>query len=292
MQSVAAHNTIIAPKPAGTGPILVASHERSGTHLLMDLLRRQFPDCRGRAGRFVNPHDSLYFSIDRLNSGHHRPGQPVECDRVLKAIRRPCLKTHNTPAMERTAPEHRAYIDALLARSTWCYCYRDGRSVLCSLQRFRQGFDRSTSEGISGFLREDFGDGRSRVRAWADHVRAWLDTPNVVPVRFEDTIRKTREQIEQLGQAMGMKPSMHEPLLPKATKTRLEHWFSRLTGRDESTNISGRGKGLEPVKWQQAFSEADRRFFHEEAGDMLLRLGYETSDAWVDGPRDKVRSGT
>ncbi|MBX3321936.1 MAG: sulfotransferase domain-containing protein [Phycisphaeraceae bacterium] len=284
--------TTSAPSPSATGPILVASHERSGTHLLMDLLRRQFPECRGRAGRFVNPHDSLYYSIDRLNANHHRPGSPAECDRVLRAIKRPCLKTHNTPGMERTAPQHRAYINALLAQSTWCYCYRDGRSVLCSLQRFRQGFDTTASESISAFIREDFGDGRSRARAWADHVRAWLATPNVVPIRFEDTVKKTREQIQQIAAALSMNPDFLEPLLPKPTKSRLEHWFSRLTGRDESTNISGRGNGLEPVKWNNAFTRQDRQFFHEQAGDMLIELGYETSDAWIGASESAARSAS
>ncbi|KAA0217480.1 MAG: hypothetical protein DYG94_00275 [Leptolyngbya sp. PLA3] len=270
-----------AGESSRTGPILVASHERSGTHLFMDLLRRQFPDCRGRVGRFVNPHDSLYFSIDRLNAEHHRPGEPGECDRVLHAIRRPCLKTHNTPGMERTAPQHRAYIGVLLERSTWFYCYRDGRNVLCSLQRFRQSFDATAAEGIGAFLREDHGDGRSRVRAWADHVRAWLAVERVHPVRFEDMIKDTRALLDRVGGVLGMRAEMKEPLLPEATKSRLEHWWSRVSGRDESTNITGRGKGLDPVKWKQAFTAEDRRFFEEESQGLLIELGYEKSIDWV-----------
>lgn len=284
----AQHHGQVTP---GTGPILVASHERSGTHLFMDLLRRQFPDCRGRVGRFVNPHDSLYFSIDRLNAGHHRPGKPEDCERVLAAIRRPCLKTHNTPGMERTAPEHKAYVDALLERASWCYCYRDGRNVLCSLQRFRQSFDRGASESIGAFLREDHGDGRSRVRAWADHVRAWLAVDRVTPIRFEDMIRDTRALLERVSEALQLEPAWREPLLPAPNKTRLAHWWSRLTGRDESTNISGRGKGLEPVKWREAFTPEDCRFFEEQSEGLLVELGYEQSSDWVDAPR-KARAAT
>lgn len=277
----AGHEPAIA---TASGPVLVASHERSGTHLFMDLLRRQFKPCRGRVARFMNPHDSLYFSIDRLNERHHRPGTPEECDRVLRAIERPCLKTHNTPGMERTAASNRAYVLELLSHSTVCYCYRDGRSVMTSLQRFRQTFDPSASSTISGFIREDHGDGRSRVRAWADHVRAWLAVPGVVPVRFEDTVKNTPQQLEQIAAALGMTPEWSEPLLPVATKSRLEHWWSRLTGRDESTNITGRGQGLEPVKWRTAFTADDRRFFDNEAGDVLIELGYESSHDWVGSP--------
>jgi len=276
----------------GSGPILVASHERSGTHLFMDLLRRQFRACRGRAGRFINPHDSLYFSIDRFNSGHHRPGQPAECDRVLRAIARPCLKTHNTPGMERIAAEHREYVQALLDRSTWFYCYRDGRSVLCSLQRFRQSFDPSASENIGKFLREDHGDGRSRVRAWADHVRTWLAVDRVVPIRFEAVVANTREQLKRVAEALGIEPEWTEPLLPKPTKSRLEHWFSRLTGRDESTNITGRGKGLEPVRWKDAFTLEDCRFFEEESEGLLVELGYEQSPQWPETIREPARSAS
>jgi sulfotransferase family protein len=285
MTALHTHTNTKPPASARTGPILVASHERSGTHLFMDLLRRQFKPCRGRAGRFVNPHDSLYFSIDRLNAGHHRPGTPAECDRVLHAIDRPCLKTHNTPGMERTAPEHADYIRSIIERSTPFYCYRDGRSVMCSLQRFRQSFDDNASTSISAFIREDHGDGRSRVKAWADHVRAWLAFPGVIPIRFEDTVKNTRQQIEQIGEALGIEPMWTEPLLPSPTKSRFGHWWSRLTGRDESTNITGRGQGLEPVKWRNAFAEDDRQYFDEQAGDLLIELGYESSHDWVhDGP--------
>lgn len=272
-----------------SGPILVASHERSGTHLFMELLRRQVRQCRGRVGRFVNPHDSLYFSIDRLNAGHHRPGRPEECERVLRAIPRPCLKTHNTPRMERTAPEHRAYIDALLERSMWVYCYRDGRNVMCSLQRFRQSFDTTASEGIGPFLREDHGDGRSRVRAWADHVREWLAVERVLPVRFEEVVKDTRSLLERVCKALDLEPEWNEPLLPKPTKSRLEHWWSRVSGRDESTNITGRGKGLEPVKWKTAFTPEDRLFFEEQSQGLLVELGYEKSSDWVNA--DQAGSG-
>jgi hypothetical protein len=194
--------------------------------------------------------------------------------------------------MERTAPQHRAYIESILATASWCYCFRDGRSVLCSLQRFRQGFDATASEGIGAFIREDFGDGRSRARAWADHVRAWLAVPNVIPIRFEDTVKKTREQIEQLGRTLRMAPDFTEPLLPKPTKSRIEHWVSRITGKDESTNISGRGKGLEPVKWKDSFTRDDRAFFHQEAGDLLIELGYESSDAWIESAPNAARNAS
>jgi hypothetical protein len=34
-------------------------------------------------------------------------------------------------------------------------------------------------------------------------------------------------------------------------------------------------------RWREAFTPEDRAFFHAEAGDLLLALGYETSDRWV-----------
>ena len=53
-------------------PVIVASHPRSGTHLLMDTLRRQFKACRSWKwpGERL---DRLYCSVDELNAAPWPP---------------------------------------------------------------------------------------------------------------------------------------------------------------------------------------------------------------------------
>jgi hypothetical protein len=47
--------------------------------------------------------------------------------------------------------------------------------------------------------------------------------------------------------------------------------------RPESTAIINGGR----QDWHECFTPEDRAFFHREAGDLLVELGYESSDAWV-----------
>lgn len=277
------HRTIAPARPVAieAAPVLVASHERSGTHLLIDLLRRQFPSCRARAIAGRNPHDTLYLSLDRLNAAHHRPMSVDEARRALAGAPRLPLKTHNLPAMDEIDPPNRPFVESLLERSPRLYSVRDGRDVMCSFQRFRQSYDPSTPGAISEFIRLDV-DGRSLARRWADHVRAWTAHDRVHLVRFEDVIHQTRDVLERLADEIGARPELAEPLLPPRRATRVQNWFARLTGRAASTNVVGRRTGLAPLRWREAFSREDRRFFHREAGDILIELGYESDDGWTD----------
>lgn len=53
---------------AGIGkPIIVASHPRSGTHLTMDLLRKQFPACVTYKLP-TQPLDRLYLALEALSA--------------------------------------------------------------------------------------------------------------------------------------------------------------------------------------------------------------------------------
>ena len=43
---------------------------------------------------------------------------------------------------------------------------------------------------------------------------------------------------------------------------------------------SGTFRKGQPGNWRQHFSEANKALFKEQAGDLLLRLGYETDNDW------------
>jgi hypothetical protein len=59
-------------------------------------------------------------------------------------------------------------------------------------------------------------------------------------------------------------------------------FLNRLRRRASVLPVSTAIEMAGPAKdWTQVFSAADREFFHREAGDLLIRLGYETSDQWV-----------
>jgi len=45
--------------------------------------------------------------------------------------------------------------------------------------------------------------------------------------------------------------------------------------------IPGLFRRAKSPKWQDVFTPDDRSFFHAEAGDVLVKLGYAKSEKWI-----------
>ena len=262
-------------------PIVVASHPRSGTHLVLDTLRRQFEVCRSWKwpGERL---DRLYCNIDEL------PGDGLLDDatarRILRRTERPLLKTHAWPGYQRAFLEShdgglgRNWVEWLDDRAIIIYVYRDGRDVLCSYQLFRRSFDSGVRGPIGDFLRGTEA-GTNRVRRWADHVRAWRKQSNVHLVRFEALLDNPAPVIRRLGKAIGEAPAGRRPLLPKPFSSIWESRWARLFGvRPESTAIINGEK----KDWERTFTAADRAYFRKQDGNLLVELGYESSGQWIE----------
>lgn len=267
-------------------PIVVASHPRSGTHLAIDLLRKQFAECSSWK-RWGERLDRLYCNVDIM---HWDPG-PMRWQTAIEILRRcsrPVVKTHALPDWTWWFDkDHSGTLDPAWQRwfsepARFIYMYRDGRSVMCSYYLFCKGFDPEVRDlDFATFLRQAH-KGRSRVGAWADHVRSWMNAPAVSAFRFEDAVRDTDRLLDRLSKDLEVTRTHREPLLPRPIRTVAESRLKRLLStRPESSAILGDPKGPAKVKWQEQFSPEDRRFFHEEAGELLMELGYESSDAWV-----------
>src|SRR5450755_924617 len=80
-------------------PIIVASHPRCGTHLLIDTLRLNFSECQSRK-RVGERLDRLYLNFDDIL----RDESPLSCsvaEKILKRAQRPIIKTHAWPTFDR-----------------------------------------------------------------------------------------------------------------------------------------------------------------------------------------------
>ncbi len=253
-------------------PAMVVSHYRSGTHLVMDLLRRQFPAFRPRMRPLESIHAS-YLSIDRFNTDSHRPIGRPEALRLLRKAKRATLKTHALPGFPLFREDVAGFGRALVARSAALYAVRDGRDVMCSMHAWRKSFDPTTPEDFADFVFTPNPEtGKPAAREWAEHVLAWLDTEGVTPVRFERVVKDTRAVIDELATLLGETPVLREPLLPVPIKSVRASWLARLVGNVESTNVhSG---GIRPLKRREAFDDAMTERFFGEAGEAMERLGY------------------
>src|SRR6516164_1522873 len=73
--------------------IVVASHPRSGTHLVMDLLRRHFSRCEPPRSRFFL--GDPYWNLDEIVSASGA-AMELKIGRMVD-VGRPVLKTHRRP---------------------------------------------------------------------------------------------------------------------------------------------------------------------------------------------------
>jgi hypothetical protein len=248
---------------------------------LIDVLRRQFEACR--TWKWPGERlDRLYCNIDELG-GSDEILDETTARRVLGRANRPPVKTHAWPGYQDTFLDvhhdelDSKWVDWLREQGIVFYVYRDGRDVLCSYQLFRQKYDPDAFGAIGSFLRQS-DDGESRVRRWAQHVRAWRDEPDAHAIRFEHLLNQPESVIQTLGKRLGLEPEWREPLLPTPFRSIWESRWARLVRmRPESTAIING----ERQDWHECFAVEDRAFFQREAGDLLIELGYESSDAWV-----------
>jgi len=239
--------------------ILVASHRRSGTHLLLDSIRN---NAENVAQRFEAIEDT-------------RSSVDDEARTVL-------IKTHldrqgtDNFFRERTLSEQqRALFQKMIETNRTVYVYRDGRDVMASLyhymQREESGYD------VTEHLRENLG-------RWREHVGGWLGESKAVKVSFEQLTRDFEGAVAGVLRQLGLvqRSAVYNPyqkfdrgvgLLP-GLKRRLK----LLVGTAQTTSTKPR-KG-EIGDWKNLFDGPAKDFFKAEAGDLLIELGYEKDDNW------------
>ncbi|MEM1183886.1 MAG: sulfotransferase domain-containing protein [Planctomycetota bacterium] len=253
-------------------PVMVASYYRSGTHLLMDLVRRHFPEFRPRMRPFESIH-STYLSLDRFESTAHRPISPSASIALLAKASRPTIKTHALPSFERLRESTRVFCQQLVDRAVTLYAVRDGRDVMCSKHAWELAYRDGAEPDFDRFCFTPRPWGvNCPVHDWNEHVLTWLDRPGMIAVRFERVIRDTEAVIGELAEALQSEPQIRHPLLPKPIKSVRASWIARALGRLESTNVHS--KDIRPFKRAEAFDGALTDRFFEMAGEAMTRLGY------------------
>jgi hypothetical protein len=272
------------PLLSGVGRrIVIATHRRSGTHLAIDLLRRHFAACRARK-KWGEGVDSLYLNLDRLGAGS-QPIDEARAESLLRRAARPIVKTHKLVRHFKGRGDHAEFTAAVLEDADLYYVHRDARDVLCSLYVYTRSHDRTAPPTLSEFLRQPV-KGRSRVRRWAKEVRACLALPGVRPLRYSALVGDPASAVARFAEELALAPLPKPAALPRPIRSRWGSRWRRLFATDpEGTSIPGSTWGRRSPCWRREFSPCDRRFFHDEAGDLLIELGYEDSDAWVEaGP--------
>jgi hypothetical protein len=96
-------------------------------------------------------------------------------------------------------------------------------------------------------------------------------------VRYEDLLVRPNEEVKRLLGFLGVHTDerLVEHCVSSASFERLSR--GRQRGQEDPSSFYRKGVAGD---WRYYFSEEDRRVFKEEAGELLIRLGYEDDLDW------------
>lgn len=249
--------------------VMVVSHERSGTHFLMNTLAA----CYGYVSQPWIDLDAPAENILRLYD------RPKIRDILLDMAKRPLanlVKSHHaadffTGELPRVLPRYVVFViyrdPVPVMVSFWRYLHKHfpGDPVVLWQSCFESGpkvADPLTFAGAAPagrVLRYQVQQHATMIQRWAAHVRGWLavaaEQPRVVPVRYEDLDVRYEDTVRTFANVLGRPP---QALVRPA--------------RDVNVISGGPadplGTGVAPDL------EALRRYCRAEAGDTMALLGY------------------
>ena len=254
---------------SGTPIVFGNAMPKSGSKLLMQILRglaQLAPLVESSSGPVRT------ITID---------GRTRSQEEILRDLRR--LRSGDlTLGYLHATPENQAY----LTRPDWAsyFIYRDPRDLLIS--HIFYAVDMNPNHGMHDYYQPLSMEERLRtaiqgihenglnlpdVRIRYERHLGWLDCPQVMPVRFEQLIEESASTLEKFLQhfeaASGKLAVTHSQAIDVLLRS--------MDPKNSPTFRKGKSGG-----WRQHFSEENKRLFKETAGDLLIRLGYESNNDW------------
>ena len=125
---------------------------------------------------------------------------------------------------------------------------------------------------INGFDPPVSGISYPNIAARFAHFEGWLNCPDCYCVKFEDLISERQpEVLRNIAEFYSQRTSTSLDVAAAATTM-----TSLIAPQKSHTFRSGKKAG-----WQREFTPAHRARFVEVAGDLLVRLGYESNHEWA-----------
>lgn len=201
------------PLPDGRLPIMVVSHERSGTHFTMNALASCFD--------YVS---APWIDIDRHHFNINYFHAPSLQQLVLNVAG---LRMANLMKSHHEFEFFKAFVAETEGVLNFVYVYRHPADVMASYWRFLHTWgwvEGPTEDTALGFataapmgqlMRYQFRQYPSMLERWANHVEQWVDAArranNIHIVRYEDLAQHYDDTITHLGRRLGMTPSRLAP---------------------------------------------------------------------------------
>ena len=193
----------------GRLPIMVISHERSGTHFTMNALAA----CFGYVSRPWIDIDHHHYNINYF----HGPSLKKLIMDVAAMRAANLAKSHHEFEFFRSfAPATEGVINIV-------YVYRNPADVMSSFWRFLHTWDWvegpvvdsvlefATVAPLGHLMRYQYRQYASMLDRWANHVEQWVGAArranNIHIVRYEDLAGRYDETIGRLGRRLGLQPN-------------------------------------------------------------------------------------
>ena len=243
---------------------------KSGSHLIIQVLQG-LP----QVGAFVNPG---FPPVNRAEDNHKLPDEAVlaNIQRMQPGDISYGYISANEPFLSTLTKSGRATM----------FVYRDPRDMIVShifyatqmhprhwMRRYYTETLTSMEERINAAIQgvDEPGSELSDIRTRYASYLGWLEQPAVLCLRFEDLILERLATIDRLLDYLESRGST--PRVPRSQA--LDALQAAIAPKRSGTFR----KGL-PGNWQEHFTPANKSLFKERAGDLLMRLGYESDNDW------------
>jgi hypothetical protein len=233
-------------------------------------------------------------NLTRLATEHFLLGQLRKTNKKIVGDKSPLLNTDFIEEVARVYPEARVI-----------HIIRDGRDQAVSM--LHHVWNRSTDRGgVQALMPGEFerreiyrqdpkkllqtGEGmfteerlRGAARSWNARVGKTAQDgpallgPNYTEVRYEDLLERPGEEVGRLAGFLGADTS--EKAVHRAVGSASFEKLSRGRERGQEDTSSFYRKGI-AGDWKNYFTARDRQIYKEEAGELLIRLGYERDLDW------------
>jgi Sulfotransferase domain len=124
---------------------------------------------------------------------------------------------------------------------------------------------------------------RGAARSWNARVGKTAEDgpallgPNYTEVRYEDLLERPNEEVARLAGFLGA--DTREKAVQQAVRSTSFEKLSKGRERGQEDTSSFYRKGV-AGDWPNYFTERDKEIYKEEAGELLIRLGYERDLDW------------
>jgi hypothetical protein len=124
---------------------------------------------------------------------------------------------------------------------------------------------------------------RGAARSWNERVGKTAEDgpallgPNYTEVRYEDLLDRPNEEVARLAGFLGA--DTREKAVQQAVRSASFEKLSRGRERGQEDTSSFYRKGV-AGDWANYFTERDKEIYKEEAGELLIRFGYERDLDW------------